>query len=175
MGLATVVLAACGSSSTTTTVVQASGTSTGTTTSSDSNTAPGSVALAPPSGTDTLNTSDHNGVEYGRYANSSKTPASVVSSYKGAATSGGWKIIKDSGGGGGWGPYGGSNAELRAQKGSEYFAVTAGGQKGHTTYFEACSGSGSGAICENLSEDAHTGSGGSGYHQNRNNSHSRWS
>ena len=177
MGAAAVVLAACGGSSTTTTVIQTSADgSTGTVTkSSDSESTKGGIALSPPSGSDTLNSSDRNGVEYVRYSNTGKSAAEVVASYKSKASSAGWKIIKDSGGGGGWGPYGGSNAELRAKKGGEYFSVAAGGERGGETYFEACSGSGSGSICENLSEDAHTGSGGSGYHENRNHSRSRWS
>ncbi|MSX01807.1 MAG: hypothetical protein F2813_01450 [Actinobacteria bacterium] len=174
VGCAAVVLAACGGSSTTTTVVQES--SGGTTTkSSDSSTTKGGIALSAPSGSDQLNSSDRSGVEYVRYSNSDKTPAEVVAAYKQEASSAGWSITKDSGGGGGWGPYGGSNYGLRAKKDGEYFAVQAGGQKGHTTYFEACSGSGSGSICEDLSSDAHTGSGGSGYNENRNHSRSRWS
>jgi hypothetical protein len=174
MGLSALVLAACGSSSTTTTVVEKSG-SGSSTTSSDSESSSGGIALEAPSGSDQLNASDRDGVEYVRYSNSDKTPAEVVASYKSEASSAGWTVTKVSGGGGGWGAYGGSNAALRAQKGGEYFAVTAGGEKGGNTYFEACSGSGSASICDNLSEDAHTGSGGSGYHNDRNNSHSRWS
>lgn len=173
IGLSALVVAACGGSSTTT-VVEKSG-SGGSTTSSDSESTTGGIALPAPSGTDTLNSSDRDGVEYVRYSSTSKTPAEVVASYKSEASSAGWKVTKVSGGGGGWGAYGGSNAELRAQKGSEYFAVAAGGEKGGETYFEACSGSGSASICDNLSEDAHTGSGGSGYHNDRNKSHSRWS
>lgn len=175
MGVSALVLAACGGSSTTTTVVQTNASGGTTTTSSDSESSPGGIALAAPSGSDQLNASDRDGVEYVRYSSTSKTPAEVVASYKSAASSAGWKVTKVSGGGGGWGAYGGSNAELRAQKGSEYFAVAAGGQKGGETYFEACSGSGSASICDNLSEDAHTGSGGSGYHHNRNHSNSHWS
>jgi len=176
VGLSALLLAACGNdSSTTTTVVQTNASGGATTTSSDSQSSSGGIALAAPSGSDQLNASDRDGVEYVRYSNSDKTPAEVVASYKSAASSAGWKITKVAGGGGGWGPYGGSNAALRANKGGEYFAVQAGGEKGHTTYFEACSGSGSGSVCDNLSEDAHTGSGGSGYHHDRNHSNSHWS
>jgi len=142
---------------------------------SDSESTKGGIALPAPSGSDQLNASDRDGVEYVRYSSTSKSAEEVVASYKSAAKSAGWTISNDSGGGGGWGAYGGSNAELRANKGGEYFAVAAGGERGGETYFEACSGSGSATICDNLSEDAHTGSGGSGYHNNRNKSHSNWS
>ncbi|MCX6386102.1 MAG: hypothetical protein NTV40_05660 [Solirubrobacterales bacterium] len=191
MAFATVVLAACGGSDTTTTVVEKAATTPATTPtatatveaktrvkkvpSSDANTHPGSVALAPPAGSDRLNTSDRDGVEFARYANSGKTPAEVVASYKSKATAEGWKILKDGGGGGGWGPYGGSNYWLQAQKGKEYFDVEAGGQKGHATYFAACSGAGARAICDELSNDAHTGSGGSRHEQNQNQTNSRHS
>lgn len=175
MGLSAVVLAACGGSSTTTTVVQTSASGGTSTTSSDSESTKGGIALPAPSGSDQLNASDRDGVEYVRYSSTSKSAEEVVASYKSAAKSAGWTISNDSGGGGGWGAYGGSNAELRANKGGEYFAVAAGGERGGETYFEACSGSGSAKICDNLSEDAHTGSGGSGYHNNRNKSHSNWS
>lgn len=175
VGLSALLLAACGNDSSTTTVVQTNASGGTTTTSSDSESTKGGIALPAPAGSDQLNASDRDGVEYVRYSSTSKTPAEVVSSYKSAATSAGWTVTNASGGGGGWGAYGGSNAQLRANKGGEYFAVSAGGEKGGETYFEACSGSGSATICDNLSEDAHTGSGGSGYHQNRNKSHSRWS
>ena len=175
MGVATAVVAACGGSSTTTTVVETSGGSGGTKTSSDSNTQSGGVPLKAPSGSDTLNTSDRNGVEYARYSNSKLSPKDVVSSYNSEAKSAGWDIIKSDGGGGGWGPYGGSEYGMIAKKGNEYFAVQAGGQKGGTTYFEACAGPDA-DDCHNLSNDAHTGSGGSGYEEReRHRSHSDWS
>ena len=172
MGVAAAVVAACGGSSTTTTVVETSGGSGGTKTSSDSNTQSGGVPLKAPSGSDTLNTSDRNGVEYARYSNSKLSPKDVVSSYNSEAKSAGWDIIKSDGGGGGWGPYGGSDYGMIAKKGNEYFGVQAGGQKGGTTYFEACAGPDAND-CHDLSNDAHTGSGGRGYEEReRHRSHS---
>ena len=176
MGMAAAVVAACGGSSTTTTVVETSGGGSGSTTkSSDSNTASGGVPLKAPSGSDTLNTSDRNGVEYARYSNSGLSPKQVVSAYNSEAKSAGWEIVKSDGGGGGWGPYGGSDYGMIAKKGNEYFGVQAGGEKGRTTYFEACAGPDA-DDCHNLSNDAHTGSGGSGYEEReRHRSHSDWS
>lgn len=175
MGVAAAVVAACGGSSTTTTVVETSGGSGGTKTSSDGNTSSGGVPLKAPSGSDTLNTSDRNGVEYARYSNSKLSPKDVVSSYSSEAKSAGWDIIKSNGGGGGWGPYGGSDYGMIAKKGNEYFGVQAGGQKGGPTYFEACAGPDAND-CHDLSNDAHTGSGGSGYEEReRHRSHSDWS
>ena len=174
IGAAAAVVAACGGSgSSTTTVVEKSGGSSGG--SSDTNTKPGGVPLKPPSGSDTLNTSDRNGVEYARYSNSSLDPKDVVSKYNSEAKSAGWEIVRSNGGGGGWGPYGGSDYGMIAKKGNEYFAVQAGGEKGRTTYFEACAGPDAND-CHDLSNDAHTGSGGSGYEEReRHRSHSDWS
>ena len=175
MGVAAAVVAACGGSGSTTTVVETSGSSGSGAKSSDTNTQPGGVPLKAPSGSDTLNTSDRNGVEYARYSNSKLTPKEVVSQYNSEAKSAGWEIVRSNGGGGGWGPYGGSDYGMIAKKGGEYFGVQAGGEKGNTTYFEACAGPDA-DDCHNLSNDAHTGSGGSGYQEReRHRSHSDWS
>jgi hypothetical protein len=171
MGIAAAVLAACGGSSTTTTVVETSGGGSG----SSGNTQPGGVPLKPPSGSDTLKTSDRNGVEYARYSSSKLTPQQVVSDYNSEAKSAGWEIVRSNGGGGGWGPYGGSEYGMIAKKGNEYFAVQAGGEKNSTTYFEACAGPDA-DDCHDLSNEAHSGSNGSGYEErDRHRSHSDWS
>jgi hypothetical protein len=171
MGVAAALVAACGGSSTTTTVVETSGGGSG----SSGNTEPGGVPLKAPSGSDTLKTSDRNGVEYARYANSKLTPKEVVSDYNSEAKAAGWEIVRSNGGGGGWGPYGGSDYGMIAKKGSNYFAVQAGGEKGNTTYFEACAGPDA-DDCHDLSNEAHSGSNGSGYEEReRHRSHSDWS
>jgi len=171
MGIAAAVVAACGGSSTTTTVVETSGGGSG----SSGNTEPGGVPLKAPSGSDTLKTSDRNGVEYARYANSKLSPKEVVGDYNSEAKAAGWEIVRSNGGGGGWGPYGGSDYGMIAKKGSNYFAVQAGGEKGNTTYFEACAGPDA-DDCHDLSNEAHSGSNGSGYEEReRHRSHSDWS
>lgn len=171
MGVAAALVAACGGSSTTTTVVETSGGGSG----SSGNTEPGGVPLKAPSGSDTLKTSDRNGVEYARYANSKLSPKEVVSDYNSEAKAAGWEIVRSNGGGGGWGPYGGSDYGMIAKKGSNYFAVQAGGEKGNTTYFEACAGPDA-DDCHDLSNEAHSGSNGSGYEEReRHRSHSDWS
>lgn len=75
---------------------------------------------------------------YSRYKNSAKDPAQVVSFYKGELTAAGYKIVKENSGGGGWGPYGGQGAGLRAQKGEVWTGVGAGAEKGAPTYFSVC-------------------------------------
>jgi len=75
---------------------------------------------------------------YSRYKNSAKDPAAIVSFYKGELTNAGYKIVKQNSGGGGWGPYGGSGAGLRAQKGDVWTGVGAGAEKGAPTYFSVC-------------------------------------
>lgn len=88
-------------------------------------------------------------------ATTAAPPADVVADYKTQLTAAGFSITSDGGGGGGWGQYGGSDAGLSANNGTEWVSVQAGGQSGSTTYFEVCVGPSSTSVsdCDDASND----------------------
>ncbi len=113
------------------------------------------TTLTPPSGASQLQQAQRNGAEYSRFSISGTAPADVVADYKTQLTAAGFSITSDGGGGGGWGQYGGSDAGLSANNGSEWVSVQAGGQSGSTTYFEVCVGPSSTSVsdCDDASND----------------------
>lgn len=170
---AALAAAGCGSSGETTATVSVTTTATGgeTTTATTSTGSSGGgggnplSGISPPSGSKLLDSRSGNDVYYEHYS-TSDSPKQVESTYNQELTSAGWSIESSGGSGGGWGPYGGSDYGLTAKREDDYFDVQAGGQSGHTAYFELCatSGGGSREDCNHLSNESnsHTSSGGSG-------------
>ena len=176
-------IAGCGDDDTKT-VTETPSTDTGTTTSSDTTTATTTTeastdagnsdlikGIDPPSGSKEISSSDKGGVYYAKYS-TSDTPARVISVYSNQLNNDGWKTVNEGGSGGGWGPYGGSSSGLTAKKSGNYFDVQAGGEKGHTTYFEICAGPGTREECDNESDNSDSNSGGSGNSDDNNQSNS---
>jgi hypothetical protein len=118
------------------------------------------TGISPPAGSKKLSSKDKGGTQWLRYS-TSKSPASVVSSYKSELSSAGWSLVHAGAAGGGWGPYGGSGAGLTAKKSSNFFDVQAGAAKGGTTYFEVCAGGSARNACDALSTSGDSKSGGS--------------
>lgn len=96
-------------------------------------------SVQPPSGSNEVQKRGRKGVSYARYS-TAETPSQVVDYYRGELSNEGWTVRHEGKGGGGWGRWGGSEAGLWAVKGDDYAAVQAGGESGHTTYFEVCVG-----------------------------------
>lgn len=113
------------------------------------------TTLTQPAGASQLQQAERNGAQYSRFSISGTAPADVVADYKTQLTAAGFSITSDSGGGGGWGQYGGSDAGLSANNGTEWVSVQAGGQSGSTTYFEVCVGPSSTSVsdCDDASND----------------------
>ena len=113
------------------------------------------TTLTSPSGASQLQQAQRNGAEYSRFSISGTAPADVVADYTTQLTAAGFSITSDGGGGGGWGQYGGSDAGLSANNGTEWVSVQAGGQSGSTTYFEVCVGPSSTSVsdCDDAAND----------------------
>lgn len=115
-----------------------------------------STAINPPSGSKQITNESVGGATYTRYS-TSKTPKEVVTFYDGEFKSANFTITSEGGGGGGWGKYGGSDAGISANNGSNFMAVHAGGQSGGTTFFEVCAGPSSQSV-EKCQQSNHSSS-----------------
>ncbi len=109
-----------------------------------------------PGGSQLMQTSTDNGVQYARYATSA-APQQIVSYYSQKWQAEGYQIQSTGGGGGGWGKYGGSDAGANGSKGGSYVDVQAGGSTQGPTYFEVCQGPNKAAVNE-CGNDSKSGS-----------------
>ncbi len=137
------VLAGCSSSSDTS---SASASPTAAATSAAPAPAPAGVP-APPAGSTLVSgpKAVANGASYTQYKTSA-APTAVIGSYNTALKSEGFTITNSGSGGGSWGQYGGSGAQVSGNNGSLFVAVNAGGSKQGATYFEVCSGPSAAAV-----------------------------
>lgn len=103
--------------------------------------APAAAVPAPPAGSTLTSgpTATANGGTYNQYK-TSQAPTAVTGYYDTAMKNEGFTITNNGSGGGGWGQYGGSGANVGGNNGSLFVEVNAGGSKQGATYFEVCSG-----------------------------------
>lgn len=112
--------------------------------------APASVP-GPPSGAKQLSTQNEaGGVVYSTFS-TSQTPQAVTDYYAGALKGAGFTITNQGSGGGGWGGHGGADSHVGGNNSTTFVEVSAGGESGHTTYFETCVGPSAAAVqqCQN--------------------------
>ncbi len=109
--------------------------------------APSGAIPAPPAGSSVAQAPKavSGGGTYAQYKTSA-TPTAVTSYYDGALKGAGYTITNNGSGGGGWGQYGGSDAQVSGNDGKTFVAVNAGDSKGGPTYFEVCSGPSQAAV-----------------------------
>ena len=114
--------------------------------------APSGAIPAPPAGSTVTQASKavSGGGTYAQYKTSA-TPTAVTSYYDTALKASSFTITNNGSGGGGWGQYGGSDAQISGNDGKTFVAVNAGDSKGGPTYFEVCSGPSQAAVeaCQN--------------------------
>lgn len=79
------------------------------------------------------------GATYTQYK-TSESPTAVTGYYETAMKNQNFSITNSGSGGGGWGQYGGSGAQVGGNNGSVFVEVNAGASKQSSTYFEVCSG-----------------------------------
>lgn len=85
------------------------------------------------------------GATYTQYKTSA-APTAVTSYYDGALKAAGFTVTNNGSGGGGWGQYGGSGAQVGGNDGKTFVEVNAGGSKQGATYFEVCTGPSAAAV-----------------------------
>lgn len=134
-----VVIAVAGCSSNSGSSSSASPTPTPTATSAAP--APASGVPGPPAGSTETQAPKpiDGGGTYTQYKTSA-APTAVTSYYDTALKNAGFTITNNGSGGGGWGQYGGSGAQISGNTTSTFVSVNAGGSKQGATYFEVCSG-----------------------------------
>ncbi len=129
------LVAGCSSSSSTPEASSAAPTEAATTAAAPATSIPG-----PPSGaTEESTKSVSGGATYTSYK-TSQEPAAVTAHYDSALKADGFNITNSGSGGGGWGQYGGSGAQVGGNNGTTFVEVNAGGSKDGPTYFEVCEG-----------------------------------
>ena len=122
------------------------------TTAAPTTAAPAGVVPPPPAGSTQTQApkSTSGGGTYSQYK-TSQAPTAVTGYYDAGLKNNGFTITNNGSGGGGWGQYGGSGAQVGGNNGTTFVEVNAGGSKQGATYFEVCTGPSAAAVnsCQN--------------------------